>query len=240
MANYNKSKLYFFKLPSSFFKRDEIEWLKTQNNGYKVIVIYQELIFETINKDGILARRIGDEIKAYSTEEIARLINEDIVDVENSLNILYKIGFIDIKESDEENPIYYIEESMDLTNQSISARKKELQRKGKTCPPDIELDEEVDNRDKSLDIISNNTEFINEEIDYNWNLYCQASEYAEKRFNRHLAIKEREMLKELISLYELKGVKLSIDEAVYRKKMSMGYVKGILENVEEWGKDDYA
>ena len=89
MAKYNKSKLYFFKLPSSFFKRDEIEWLKTQNNGYKVIVIYQELIFETINKDGILARRIGDEIKAYSTEEIARLINEDIVDV--SRDFLYDV-----------------------------------------------------------------------------------------------------------------------------------------------------
>ena len=45
MAKYNKSKLYFYKLPDSFFERDEIEWFKTQDNGHKKIIVYLELIF---------------------------------------------------------------------------------------------------------------------------------------------------------------------------------------------------
>lgn len=35
MAKYNKTQLYFFKLPASFFERDEVEWLKTQYDGHK-------------------------------------------------------------------------------------------------------------------------------------------------------------------------------------------------------------
>ena len=94
MAKYNKSKLYFYKLPDSFFERDEIEWFKIQDNGHKKIVVYLELIFRTINKNGILGRMIGDNILPYSISDLSRLVNEDEELVEEALNDFIDIGFI--------------------------------------------------------------------------------------------------------------------------------------------------
>lgn len=39
MAKYNKTQLYFFKLPASFFKIDEVECLKIQYDGHKKLYI---------------------------------------------------------------------------------------------------------------------------------------------------------------------------------------------------------
>lgn len=182
MAKYNKSKLYFYKLPDSFFERDEIEWFKTQDNGHKKIIVYLELIFRTINKNGILGRMIGDNILPYSISDLARLVNEDEELVEEALNDFIDIGFI-IKRED---GTYFIEDALDLTNQSVSARKKELQRRENSCPPDIdkekEEEKELDNRDNILDTTSRQRQLEVDLDSEESELYCAFLEYCEKKF----------------------------------------------------------
>lgn len=61
-----------------------------------------------------------------------------------------------IRLRDIEKFLLTIEDALDLTNQSVSARKKELQRRDKSCPPDKEKEEEkeLDNRDNILESTS--------------------------------------------------------------------------------------
>ena len=54
-----------------------------------------------------------------------------------------------------EDKTYFIEDALDLTNQSVSARKKQLQRRRNNCPPYIEIDKD---EEKDIEIINNNTE----------------------------------------------------------------------------------
>lgn len=237
MAKYNKSKLYFYKLPDSFFERDEIEWFKTQDNGHKKIVVYLELIFRTINKNGILGRMIGDNILPYSISDLARLVNEDEELVEEALNDFIDIGFI-IKRED---GTYFIEDALDLTNQSVSARKKELQRRDKSCPPDKEKEEEkeLDNRDNILESISRQRQLEVDLDSEESELYCAFLDYCEKKFLRKLSISEQSDLKEIVEIYDQKEIKLAIDQAVYNNKLFLAYAIGILQNRNEWGIEEY-
>ena len=239
MAKYNKSKLYFYKLPDSFFERDEIEWFKTQDNGHKKIIVYLELIFRTINKNGILGRMIGDNILPYSISDLARLVNEDEELVEEALNDFIDIGFI-IKRED---GTYFIEDALDLTNQSVSARKKELQRRDKSCPPDIEKekeeDKELDNRDNILESTSRQRQLEVDLDSEESELYCAFLEYCERKFLRKLSISEQEDLKEIVEIYDQKEIKLAIDQAVYNNKLFLAYAIGILQNRNEWGTEEY-
>ena len=78
MAIYNKDlKYYFYKLYSDFFQDDAVEYLKQTEAGCKTIVIYQQLIFLTINKKGYLEKKLGEVRIPYSNKEIANKIGEE-------------------------------------------------------------------------------------------------------------------------------------------------------------------
>ena len=231
MSKYNKSQLYFLMLTDKFYKRDEVRWLKKQEHGHQTINIYLQMIFECINKDGILCRQIGDEIESYSTEDIAMLIEEPEEIVADAIEKLIKLKFITkLKDN-----TYFIEDALDLTNQSVSARKKQLQRRGNICPPDIEIDKEIE---EDIELITNNNKQeleINLDNNSKFDLNCVFKNYIEDQFERTLSISEIEELEEIINIYSQKELKLCIDEAVRRDRLSIGYIKGILENRNEWG-----
>jgi len=230
MSKYNKSQLYFLMLNDKFYKRDEVRWLKKQENGHQIINIYLQMIFECINKDGILCRQIGDEIEAYSNEDIAMLIEEPEEIVTDAIEKLIMLKFITkLKDN-----TYFIEDALDLTNQSVSARKKQLQRRGNLCPPDIEIDKEIE---EDIELITNNKKELEINLDNNskFDLNCVFKKYIESQFERTLSISEIEELEEIINIYSQKELKLCIDEAVRRDRLSIGYIKGILENRNEWG-----
>ena len=122
-------------------------------------------------------------------------------------------------------------------------QKKEIQRRENFCPPDIdkEIDEEkeIDNRNNILDTISRQRQL---EIDLDSEeseLYCAFLDYCERKFLRKLSISEQEDLKEIVKIYEQKEIKLAIDRAVYNNKLFLGYAIGILQNRNEWGKEDF-
>ena len=70
MAKYNKSQLYFFKFPNTFFDSDEIEDILKDDDGPSIVILYLKLILLATNKMGYLGRIIAGELKPYTTEEL--------------------------------------------------------------------------------------------------------------------------------------------------------------------------
>ena len=70
MAKYNKSQLYFFKFPKTFFDSDEIEDILKDDDGPSIVILYLKLILLATNKMGYLGRIIAGELKPYTTEEL--------------------------------------------------------------------------------------------------------------------------------------------------------------------------
>ena len=63
---------YWIKLKTDFFNSDEIDFLLSQKDGCKYIVLYQMLCLQTANNDGELASKVGEMIIPFSPEKIAR------------------------------------------------------------------------------------------------------------------------------------------------------------------------
>ena len=49
MAIYNKTELYFFKFPNTFFDKDEIELFEDDPEGDSVVILYLKLITLAMN-----------------------------------------------------------------------------------------------------------------------------------------------------------------------------------------------
>ena len=104
MADYNtKTKYYFYKLYNDFFDIDVIGHLKRTETGCKTIIIYQQLIFRTINKSGYLLKTLGDEIIPYTIKDLAIKLGEEEKEFEKHFKTLIKYKLIE-----EVNGIYYI------------------------------------------------------------------------------------------------------------------------------------
>ena len=71
MGKYNKEKYYYFQLKSTFFDNDAIANLESMENGYEILILYFKLIFKTINKEGKLVKKIGNEETPYTFEELS-------------------------------------------------------------------------------------------------------------------------------------------------------------------------
>ena len=237
MAIYNKTELYFFKFPSTFFEKDEIEAIENDpdSEGDSIIVLYLKLINLAINKGGYLGKIILGELIPYTGYELCKKTNTQIDDFERRLKKLIDVGLIEIKDN-----MIYIEAALNFTNQTVGAQKKEIQRRNKkdNCPPDIDLDPEID---QDIELRNNN---IEEDLEVDLDnssltLNCAFKNYVEEQFNRTLSINEIESLEELLKQYPQKELKLCIDEATRRNKLSIGYIRGILENRDDWGTGEY-
>lgn len=156
MAIYNKdSKYYFYKLYNDFFQEDAVEYLKQTEYGCKTLIIYQQLIFLTINKKGCLEKKLGDDRIPYSNKELATKIGEDEKAFKDHLDILIKYGFIEKRDER-----YFIPAGIKLVEKTSGARSKEDQRARQImneddsapCPPSCPQDIDIEERDKILDI----------------------------------------------------------------------------------------
>ena len=63
---------YWIKLKTDFFNLAEIDFLLSQQDGCKYIVLYQMLCQQTANNNGELASRLGEMIIPYDADKIVR------------------------------------------------------------------------------------------------------------------------------------------------------------------------
>lgn len=232
MAIYNKgSKYYFYKLYNDFFQEDAVEYLKQTDSGSKTLIIYQQLIFLTINKKGYLEKKLGDDRIPYSNKELANKIGVEEKEFKKHFDILIKYGFIEKRDER-----YFVPAGIKLVEKTSGARSKEDQRARQLmneddsapCPPSCPPDKDIEERDKILDI--KNLEVDLDDRTSGYNLYCSFVQKIEERFGRSLGSEEAATVRNMVDFYDQSEILYALDEATRKNKKTVGYMLGILEN----------
>lgn len=141
--SYNKKEMFFFLKPEYYYRQDFVRKIRVEKNGFEYLTLYEEMINETLNKDGILANFFDDEMIPYTTKELALILGHKESIIKKGLEILQKYKVIEKKEDGS----YFIPASLQLTKRTtVGAQNKKKQRdnkKGKEemediCPPSEE------------------------------------------------------------------------------------------------------
>ena len=158
MAKYDKeTKFYWLQLKEDFFEDDAIEWLEEQKpNGRDYAYFYLKLCLKSLKSNGILIRQVGNILIPYDNNKLAEMTKMDFDTVTVAMELLKKIGLIQILENGE---IYISQLENLIGSQSKGAWKKQQQRllsgqEGDKCPPKIK----IENKDK--DKIKDKNRFI--------------------------------------------------------------------------------
>lgn len=155
MAKYDKdTKFYWLQLKEDFFEDDAIEWLEEQKpNGRDYAYFYLKLCLKSLKSNGILIRKIGNILIPYDNQKLAELTRMDFDTVTVAMELLKKIGLIQILENGE---IYINQLETLIGSKSAGAFKKQQQRllsghKVDNCPPKIEIEIEKE-IEKEIDV----------------------------------------------------------------------------------------
>lgn len=169
MSKYDKdTKFYWLQLKEDFFEDDAIEWLEEQKpNGRDYAYFYLKLCLKSLKSNGVLVRKVGKILIPYDNQKLAELTKMDFDTVTVAMELLKKIGLIQILENGE----IYINQLEDLIgSKSVGAFKKQQQRllsgqKEDKCPPKIELELEEE------DIPSSKDEELRNHFELIWDIY---------------------------------------------------------------------
>lgn len=151
MSEYNNSNLYFLKLYDWFINSDEIRWIESQEHGAEIVIMFFRLMMIAKNKNGKIARIVGQMENPYTIKEMAEATYQTEERVKEGLELLIKAELV-VKEGE----CYSIPKALEFTNQTtVGAVKKQKQRREKAdkevdnCPTDIEEDKEIEKRNKN-------------------------------------------------------------------------------------------
>ena len=98
MAN---KKYYWLKLKEDFFEEDAISWIEEQEKGKDYCLFYLKLCLKSLKSNGLLIRNVGNMLVPYDPKTLAKITNTDIDTVRVAMDILTKIGLIQILENGE-------------------------------------------------------------------------------------------------------------------------------------------
>ena len=157
MSKYDKdTKFYWLQLKEDFFEDDAIEWLEEQKpNGRDYAYFYLKLCLKSLKSNGVLVRKVGKILIPYDNQKLAELTKMDFDTVTVAMELLKKIGLIQILENGE---IYINQLENLIGSKSVGAFKKQQQRllsgqKEDKCPPKIEIELEKEKEiEKEIDV----------------------------------------------------------------------------------------
>ncbi|CDE12125.1 phage replisome organizer N-terminal domain-containing protein [Ruminococcus sp. CAG:330] len=118
-------KYYWLKLKNDFFDDDAISWMEEQEHGAEYVLFYLKLCLKSLKTDGILIRNVGDLLIPYDTKKLAEITRTKFDTVVVAMEILKKIGLIEILENGE----LYLKQVQSLTGSETT--KAELMRKSR-------------------------------------------------------------------------------------------------------------
>lgn len=227
MSKYDKDrKFYWLQLKEDFFDEDAISWLEEQENGEKYSLFYLKLCLKSLKTKGILIREVGNMLIPYDRNKLAEITKTDVDTVTIAMELLKKIGLIEILENGE----IYITQIQNLIGaKSIGAFKKEQQRLlgGRQeadkcpplCPPEIELELEIEQEIE-----------IEQETDEAKKMYDKRIEKIQTMIIENLGNTNLTVIQEAISYINDFPIEV-IEEALKRtarKQKKWDYAKGIL------------
>lgn len=108
-----QKKYFWIKLKTDFFSLDEIDFILSQPNGAKYIVLYQMLCLMTANNNGRLAFQVNELMIPYDIEKIVRDVKHfDIDTVRVALELFKRLGLI----MEQNNDIFQITNFEDMVS----------------------------------------------------------------------------------------------------------------------------
>ena len=185
----NNGRYYWLKLRENFFDEDTIAWLEEQENGKDYVLFYLKLCLKSLNTDGCLIRRVGDMLIPYEVRKLAEMTNTDFDTAVVALELLKKIGLVEVLESGE----IYMTKLFDMVgseaangNAQRQRRFRERKKKEALQAPvtdgvtksnteirdksiEIEIDKEID-KDKEK-AAATKSDDIDKEFENLWSLY---------------------------------------------------------------------
>lgn len=154
---------YWIKLKTDFFNQETIDFMLSQENGCQYVVLYQMLCLQAANNNGELSSKIGEVIIPYDVEKIVRdtkYFKFDTVVV--ALDLFKKLGLI----YEEEGKVLRIANFDVMVGSEVSSAKRvrEYRERQKALQCNTNVTQEIEYRDKILDIdIDNKKEEIYKE-----------------------------------------------------------------------------
>lgn len=125
---YNKTEIFFFQKPENYYRQDFVRKIRAEKNGFEYLTLYEEMLTESLNKDGVLANFFGDEMIPYSTKELATIFNHKESIIKNGLDIFQKYKIIEKKDDGS----YFILDALEYTKRTtVGAEDKKNKRKNK-------------------------------------------------------------------------------------------------------------
>lgn len=231
MSKYDTTKFSWLMLNEDFFDDDAIQWLEEQPNGKEYSLFYLKLCLKSLKTNGILIRQVGQMLVPYDASKLAELTRIDVDTVVVAMELLQKIGLVEILENGE---IYLSQIQNMIGSKSIGAFKKQQQRMLKNeekttggqeadkCPPEIRnKNKEIRNKNIDINLITTTTTNI--------------TKYIEDNFKRNIVPLEKEKIKSWLSVFNETMIKKAVDIAILNNKYTFAYISGILNNWEKAG-----
>lgn len=231
MSKYDTTKFSWLMLNEDFFDDDAIQWLEEQPNGKEYSLFYLKLCLKSLKTNGILIRQVGQMLVPYDASKLAELTRIDVDTVVVAMELLQKIGLVEILENGE---IYLSQIQNMIGSKSIGAFKKQQQRMLKNeekttggqeadkCPPEIRnKNKEIRNKNIDINLITTTTTNI--------------TKYIEDNFKRDIVPLEKEKIKSWLSVFDETMIKKAVDIAILNNKYTFAYISGILNNWEKAG-----
>ena len=182
---YNNVTKYYFQKPDDFYQRDDIRKLERISDGYEMITIYEKILIETLNKEGLLAQFFGEKKEKYTIEDLSYIFHHSESMIEKSLNMFLKLNMI---EENEDGILYFPDSERYTRKTTVGAERQKEYRNSKKdykcsdnkdyicnsceddkCPTELELKIEKEIKPKSKKelelILKNENNIINKEKD---------------------------------------------------------------------------
>lgn len=226
MAKYDKTKKYWIQLKDDWFDDDAIKWIEEQKNGIEYSHFYMKLMLKSIKTNGYLIRQVGKILIPYNPEAISNLTRTDIDTVIVAMELLKKIGLVQILE----DGTIYIEQVQKMIGYTTGGAERKALQRDKTPETPIGWTKggqmSTKDKDKDKDIIKD--KYISEQV-------AKPTEKNSDALSEILETEDFEQeLKDKIILW-----------LQYKKEKKSGYkptgfkvfLKDVKKSVEEHGKD---
>lgn len=207
---------YWLKLKEDFFKKKEMKKLRKLDNGDTCILIYMKMIILSLESENKI---FFDNVEDTFAEELSLLLDEDVDDVQRTLDFLEKVNLMETINDGE----YFLPQGTTLTGSECSSAErvrkhranKKSNKENKSCIDDdscnksvtLDIDTDID-EDKEIEQDGNKEIDENKNLDKNTeNQNTNINAKAEQNLNKNTSKKQSEWVSKSVNKNLAKIVK---------------------------------
>ena len=242
--SYNKTAMFFFLKPENYYRQDFVRKIRSLKNGFEYLTLYEEILTDTLNKEGVLANFYGDEIVPYTIDELSTIFQHKPSIIKNGLELFEKYKMIEKND----DGAYFIPNALEFTKRTtVGSVKKKEQRNNKKLKEQDESEVDICPLVNEEECLTNIDKEININKDLN-NNKREIVEIEEKKDNsKELSLSATSnILKDVLNLfneyegYERYHANNEQDTVEILDKINKGYgfesfQKIFKKKLSEWG-----